>query len=45
MKNGELVSADTHENLLKGCAEYQKLWQAAEGSASWNVSTSKEVKV
>lgn len=45
MKNGELVSADTHENLLKVCAEYQKLWQAAEGSASWNVSTSKEAKV
>lgn len=45
MKNGELVSADTHEKLLKDCAEYQKLWQAAEGSANWNVSTSKEAKV
>ncbi|MBQ8825872.1 MAG: ABC transporter ATP-binding protein [Oscillospiraceae bacterium] len=45
MKNGELVSADTHENLLKSCSEYQKLWQAAEGSASWNVSSSKEAKV
>ncbi len=45
MKNGELVSADTHENLLKICAEYQKLWQAAEGSANWNVASSKEAKV
>ena len=45
MKNGELVTADTHENLLKSCAEYQQLWQAAEGSANWNVASSKEAKV
>lgn len=45
MKNGELISADTHENLLKSCTEYQKLWQAAEGSTNWNVSSSKEAKV
>lgn len=45
MKNGEILSADTHENLLKSSAEYQKLWKAAESSVNWNVSASKEVKV
>lgn len=43
LKSGELVSADTHENLLKSCPEYIKLWQAAESSARWNVSSAKEV--
>lgn len=42
LKNGDLVSADTHENLLNNCPEYIKLWQAAEGSARWNVSSAKE---
>ena len=43
MKNGELVAADSHEKLLNNCPEYKKLWQAAEGSAQWNVASSKEV--
>lgn len=42
LKNGSLDAADTHENLLKRCPEYIKLWQAAEGSARWNVSAAKE---
>ena len=44
MKNGELVAADSHEKLLNNCPEYKKLWQAAEGSAQWNVASSKEVE-
>ena len=43
LKSGDLVSVDTHENLLKNCPEYIKLWQAAEGSARWNVSAAEEV--
>lgn len=51
LDNGNLVAADTHENLLTYCEPYQKLWQAAEGSLNWKVtahqgrdnSTEKEV--
>ena len=27
-----------HEKLLESCQEYAKLWQAAQGSASWSVT-------
>lgn len=36
---GNLAAAGTHEELLEHCPAYQKLWQAAEGSARWKVST------
>ena len=39
---GTLAAAGTHEELLAGCAAYQRLWQAAQGSAQWKVSTAKE---
>ncbi len=39
---GNLAAAGTHEQLLAGCPAYQKLWQAAEGSARWKVSAAKE---
>lgn len=41
LNNGNLAAAGTHVQLLEGCPEYQKLWQAAEGSAQWRVSTAK----
>ena len=41
LNNGNLAAAGTHSQLLEGCPEYQKLWQAAEGSAQWRVSTAK----
>ncbi len=41
---GNLAAAGTHEELLKTCPAYQKLWQAAQGSAGWKVSTAKEVE-
>ncbi len=44
MDGGNLAAAGTHEELLKTCPAYQKLWQAAEGSARWRVSTAKEVE-
>jgi ATP-binding cassette subfamily B protein len=41
LNNGNLAAAGTHAQLLESCPEYQKLWQAAEGSAQWRVSTAK----
>lgn len=41
LRAGGLASAGTHGELLVNCPEYQKLWQAAEGSAKWRVSTMK----
>ena len=38
LDKGNLLAADTHENLLKTCAQYKKLWNAAELSANWHVS-------
>lgn len=37
LQGGQLAGEGTHEELLKGCPAYQKLW-AAEGSARWSVS-------
>lgn len=42
MANGSLIATGTHEELLKNCKEYQKLWKAALGSEEWKVNTSKE---
>ncbi len=41
LDGGNLAAAGTHAELLAGCPAYQKLWQAAEGSAQWKVSTAK----
>ncbi len=37
LQGGQLAGEGTHEELLKGCPAYQKLWAAAEGSARWSV--------
>lgn len=39
LEGGSLAAAGTHDELLEGCAVYQKLWRAAEASAGWKVST------
>lgn len=39
LKKGEIAALGSHEELLKNCGEYQKLWRAAEGSAQWKIST------
>lgn len=39
LERGNLVAAGTHKELLEGCPAYQKLWSAAEDSASWKVGT------
>ena len=41
LRAGSLAAVGTHSELLKSCPEYQKLWQAAESSARWKVSTAK----
>lgn len=43
LDNGNLAAAGTHEELLAFCPQYQKLWQAAEGSMNWKVSAGKGV--
>lgn len=41
MAGGSLAASGTHTELLFSCPAYQKLWQAAERSAKWKVSTAK----
>ncbi len=43
LADGSLTDAGTHEELLARCPAYQKLWQAAENSAKWKISTEKGV--
>lgn len=38
LDNGKLAAAGTHEELLAGCPQYQKLWMASEGSQAWKIS-------
>jgi len=44
LDSGNLIAANTHDELLATCPTYQKLWHAAESSAQWKVSTEKEVE-
>lgn len=44
LSDGALADIGTHSELLGRCAEYQKLWQAAEGSTRWKVSAAKGVE-
>ena len=37
MKDGNIIAADTHENLLESCDEYIKLWNSSEARASWTI--------
>ncbi len=43
LQDGRLAGCGTHEALLGRCAEYRRLWQAAEGSAQWNIRSDREV--
>jgi ATP-binding cassette subfamily B protein len=38
LDQGNLAATGTHRELLETSPVYQKLWQAAEGSAQWKVS-------
>ena len=37
MKDGSVIAADTHNNLLQSCEEYQKLWNSSVASANWTI--------
>ena len=37
MAHGALAATGTHKELLQNCAEYQKLWKAAQDSAEWKI--------
>lgn len=41
MKKGRVDACGTHEELLRSCPEYQKLWKAAEESARWQMAERK----
>lgn len=41
LKQGKLIAAGTHPELLGSCAEYRKLWKASIDSAEWKVGGSK----
>ena len=40
--HGKLVAAGKHQDLIRSCPEYQKVWKAAQDSAEWKVHTAKE---
>lgn len=42
MKDGNIIAADMHKNLLQSCEEYQKLWHSSEARANWQIEN--EVK-
>ena len=42
LERGALAGVGRHEDLLRQCPAYQKLWQAAQSSAQWKVSTEQE---
>lgn len=43
LEGGRIADIGTHAQLLQSCPAYQTLWAAAEGSASWKVTSEKEV--
>lgn len=43
LQDGKLAGEGTHEDLLKDCPAYQRLWAAAEGSARWSVSAQEKI--
>lgn len=39
LEDGHLAGVGKHEELLRGCKAYEKLWRAGENSACWRVSS------
>ncbi len=37
MKEGECIAADVHENLLSGCPEYKRFWDASVSAGTWKI--------
>ena len=45
LDQGILVAEGSHEQLLASCPQYQKLWQASEGSQEWKILSGNSRKV
>lgn len=39
LDNGQAAGIGRHETLMESCPEYVKLWQAAESSAAWGITS------
>lgn len=39
LEKGKLAGIGKHEELLKSCGEYQKLWKASVESLAWKISS------
>ena len=37
LKTGNVITQGTHEELMKNCEEFQKLWQASTAAAEWRI--------
>ena len=37
LKAGNVIAEGTHEELMKNCEEFQKLWQASTAAAEWRI--------
>jgi ATP-binding cassette subfamily B protein len=37
MKEGNCIATDTHDALLRDCAEYKKLWDASVSASTWKI--------
>ena len=37
LKAGNVIAEGTHEELMKNCEEFQKLWQASTAAANWKI--------
>lgn len=42
MEHGRIAGRGTHDELLASCAEYQKLWRAANESGDWRIRDGEE---
>ena len=38
LKKGNVIAEGTHEELVKNCEEYQKLWNASTAAANWRIA-------
>ena len=37
LKAGNVIAEGTHDELMKNCEEFQKLWQASTAAANWKI--------
>ncbi|MCR5217055.1 ABC transporter ATP-binding protein [Treponema sp.] len=42
LKEGKILAQGQHDELLKSCAEYQKLWNASSQAVNWKIQNTKK---